>query len=77
MDEGTDQPPRRGSHPPIPGARVGLSPLQQIHQARAAHTDTCKQCADIDRERCTVGEQLWKDWTTALDKAYRQLHGLS
>ena len=75
MDEVTDQPPERGSHPPIPAARARLSPVQAAQQARTAHNATCGQCSDVDRQRCPLGEQLWKDWTAALDDAYRRLHG--
>jgi hypothetical protein len=75
MDEVTDQPPERGSHPPIPAARARLSPVQEASQARAAHKKACQQCSDIDRQQCALGEQLWKDWTAALDDAYQKLHG--
>lgn len=52
-----------------------LSPVQEAQQARARHIHRCRQCANIDRQRCAVGEQLWQAWTAALDDAYRRLHG--
>jgi hypothetical protein len=76
MTEGRDQPPERESGPPALLATTGqLSPVQQAQRRRHIHASHCKQCADIDRQRCTEGEQLWKDWTAALEDAYRRLNG--
>ena len=75
MDERRgDQPTPETGRPPIVAA-TRLSPVQEAQRARAAHYGRCKQCADIDRQRCADGERLWKAWTAALDEAYRKLHG--
>lgn len=74
MDERREPPPDSGTGPePIPA--VSLSPVQAAQRARAVHARGCRQCADIDRQRCPVGEELWQAWTETLDEAYRQLHG--
>lgn len=75
MDQGRDKQPQPepGAQPPTrPTGK--LSPVQKIQQERVRHTSDCGQCADVDRRRCAVGEQLWQAWTAALDDAYRRLH---
>ena len=74
MAEPRDQPPETGTRPTAIAAGK-LSPVQEVQRARACHADICTQCNDIDRERCAEGERLWQAWTTALDDAYRRLHG--
>ena len=75
MDERREPPPEDGSRREIAADPGRLSPVQKAQQARAAHTGRCRQCRDIDRQRCAEGEELWQAWTTALDDAYEQLHG--
>ena len=75
MDEVTDQPPERGSHPPIAAARARLSPVQAAHARYSTHTGGCPRCSDIDRDRCPEGDRLWRAWNDACDDAYRKLHG--
>lgn len=77
MDERRDKQPASepGAQPaPLP-VPTKLSPVQEAQHARAAHARHCRQCADIDRPLCATGEQLWRNWTTALDAAYDKLHG--
>lgn len=73
MDERRDQPPEPEGGPPISGSE--LATPQEAQLRRAAHAKICRQCADVDRPLCPVGEQLWRDWTAALDDAYDRLHG--
>ena len=76
VDERRDKQPASepGAQPPALPA-PGLSPVQEAQRARVDHTKCCRQCADIDRQRCPIGERLWQAWTVALDDAYRRLHG--
>jgi hypothetical protein len=73
VDEARDQPPEPEDGPPIPDDG-GLATPQKAQLKRAAHAKQCRQCADIDRPLCAVGEQLWRDWTKALEDAYDRLH---
>jgi len=76
MDErrGDQPPPETGPHWPALPPATRLSPVQEAQHAHAVHANECRQCADVDRQRCSIGEQLWQAWTAALDNAYRQLH---
>jgi hypothetical protein len=72
VDEPRGEQPAPVSHPPIVGP--SLSDVQRAHIHYSNHTNDCYRCRDIDRGRCTVGEQLWRDWNAACDDAYWQLH---
>jgi len=73
MDERREHGPGSGSSPPVAG-QGRLSPVQQAHNEYSHHATTCPKCRDIDRGRCNEGEQLWRDWNTACDDAYRRLN---
>jgi hypothetical protein len=76
MEERRDGPPEpEDGSPGLIPSDGDLSPVQRAQLARRTHARRCRQCADIDRPRCAAGEQLWRDWTAALDDAYEQLHG--
>lgn len=71
MDEGRDQ-PAAGSRKRI-SAGAGPPATQQARNAYVTHTTGCRVCRDIDRDRCSTGEELWRAWNTACDAAFRQL----
>lgn len=79
MHERRDQPPDPGSHPPA-AVSGDLPAAQQAHIDYTAHvtgtgrTRRCERCSDVDRVRCSEGEQLWHAWNGALNDAYEQLH---
>ncbi|MDX3839530.1 hypothetical protein [Streptomyces europaeiscabiei] len=47
--------------------------MQLARSAYIAHATTCPKCKDVDRERCADGQQLWRDWESVCNEAYRQL----
>lgn len=49
------------------------SPVQLARGAYAAHVRGCRKCTDVDRDRCSDGQRLWRAWEGACDDAYRQL----
>jgi hypothetical protein len=67
------------SHPTDPeraaesGTSAIASPVQLAQGAYAAHVRGCRKCTDVDRDRCTDGQQLWRAWEGACEEAYRQL----
>lgn len=77
VDDRRDNEPAPEPGPQSPAPPAGqLSTPQALQRARTAHVERCPQCRDIDRERCTEGERLWRAWTDALDDAYERLqHG--
>lgn len=67
------QPPAESGTEAIAGAVGRPSPVQLARGAYTAHAAACPKCQDVDRERCTGGQQLWRDWGGACDEAYRRL----
>lgn len=65
-------PPESGTEA-IAGAAGQPSPVQLARGAYTAHAAACPKCQDVDRERCTGGQQLWRAWEAACDDAYRRL----
>lgn len=62
MDEVTDQPPERGSHPPIPAARARLSPVQEAWGAYVDHATHCTTCRSPDDGSCVTAEALYRTY---------------
>jgi hypothetical protein len=74
MDDRRDPAPEGATARPALAAGVGQpSPVQQTRRLYVTHTASCPRCSDIDRDRCSEGEQLWRGWNAACDEAYRRL----
>lgn len=69
--------PTDGKPPPESGTEAIPQANQPSPQgARGAyvtHAAACPKCQDVDRDRCADGQQLWRDWESACEEAYRQL----
>jgi hypothetical protein len=69
------------SEPPAESGTEAISPASQQSPVRVArgayvaHAKACPKCQDVDRDRCTDGQRLWRGWEAACDEAYRQLAG--
>lgn len=74
MDQPTDgeQAAESGTQA-IPQQAGQPSPVQLARSTYIAHATTCPKCKDVDRERCADGQQLWRDWESVCNEAYRQL----
>jgi hypothetical protein len=57
----------------IPRGAAQPSPVQSARTAYTAHVGACPKCQDVDRDRCTDGQELWRAWEVACGEAYRQL----
>jgi hypothetical protein len=60
------------STPAAESGTEAISP-QQAKDLYGSHARACPRCRNLDRDRCTDGQRLWRDWEAACDKAYRQL----
>lgn len=66
------------NQPPVESGADAIPPdsQQSPQQAKGlyrSHARACARCGDLDRDRCRDGQQLWRDWEAACEKAYRQL----
>jgi hypothetical protein len=75
VDEPRDPPPAAESPQPAISAGTRLSPVQEAYGDYTGHAIRCPKCRDIDRDRCTDGEQLWHAYQQMSDQAYRRLQG--
>ncbi|NUP15420.1 MAG: hypothetical protein HOZ81_04815 [Streptomyces sp.] len=73
MDERKGDQAAPGSRRAIP-VNARLSPVQQASADYSEHAGECPRCRDIDRNRCHIGDQLWRDWNDACNDAYQRLH---
>jgi hypothetical protein len=73
MSKPTDPPPPPESGTEAIAAASRPSPVQSAQNAYARHVGGCPKCRDVDRDRCSDGQQLWRAWEAACDDAYRQL----
>lgn len=76
MPESRDQPAPTESRSAPVASTSRLAPPQEAYGAYTRHALGCDRCRDIDREqRCSDGEQLWRDYHAISGRAFRQLAG--
>jgi hypothetical protein len=73
VDEGRQPPAEDGTRRAPIAAGTRLSPLQEAYSAYTDHAVHCPSCRDIDRGRCSAGDDLWSQYQDVGAEAYRQL----
>lgn len=73
MGEPTEPPPPVESGTGAISQPRSQSTVQLARSVYVAHAKACRKCQDIDRDRCSDGQELWRAWERACDEAYRQL----
>lgn len=74
MGEPRDPQPPPGTQREAIPRPARLSPVQQTRRDYEHHAGTCDRCRDIDRTRCADGDQLYRTWLDACDRAYEALN---
>jgi hypothetical protein len=73
VDERRGDQPRPGTRPGLIASATRLSPVQEAYGDYTGHAIKCPKCRDIDRDRCSDGETLWRTYHEISDQAYRRL----
>jgi hypothetical protein len=60
------------NQPPAESGADAIPP-QQAKNLYTAHARACRRCQDLDRDRCSDGQRLWRGWEGACERAYQQL----
>lgn len=73
MSDSRDDPPTPASRPDLIASTTRLSPVQEAYGASTRHALGCSKCRDIDRDRCSTGDDLWNAYLEISAQAYRRL----